>query len=203
MSLIQAVDNAAGKGPCRGNFDAIWGLGCHILCHSADCHSVPFSIILTFVAGLVFPYLFSVTFCLYFFLLASLLAEIVEQSWWRWFTFVSFNSKNPLNAKRLLELCHATIKRIHQAMTWLYIMVALYESWFQEKVLNLVLALEIGIVEIFFIILMRIFPFNEMMHLLLRSVLTLSINHMMKLNLLCNGSRLSWPYGLKGAKGYE
>jgi hypothetical protein len=30
---------------------------------------------------LVFPYLFSLTFCLYFFLLASLLPEIVEQSW--------------------------------------------------------------------------------------------------------------------------
>jgi hypothetical protein len=46
---------------------------------------------------------------------------------------------------------------------------------------------------------MRTFPFKEMMHLLLRSVLTLSINHMTKLKLLalvlgCH------DHGLKGAR---
>jgi hypothetical protein len=46
---------------------------------------------------------------------------------------------------------------------------------------------------------MTIFPFKEMMHLLLRSVLTLSINHMTKLNLLAMVLGCH-DHGLKGAR---
>jgi len=50
-----------------------------------------------------------------------------------------------------------------------------------------------------FFILTRIFPFKEMMHLLLTSVLTLSVNHMTELNLLAMVLSCH-RHGLKGAR---